>query len=397
MRNEVSRGGSQPRPFSFAGLINVLTPVRSVVAGLLLVVACPAHAHDPGLSAAELKVGESGLAVHLTFARRDMEAIIAIDADGNGSVSAAEFAAARPQLESLANTAIEISADGQRLSAKRAAIELDDSDALHFRFAFQQQAGSRIGMSVPIIAELARGHRQYLTVRDEDGQILADHLLSPAAWQWHFDPARHASRDSFRNYLAQGAWHIWIGYDHILFLLSLLLPAVLRRESARWLPVDRFRVAFIEVFKIVTAFTLAHSVTLSLAALGYIALPTRWVESAIALSVVLAALNNLWPVIDRRRWLVALAFGLVHGLGFASVLRDLGLPQDSLVLALFAFNVGVEAGQLAIIAALLPLTYVSRDRVSYRRVALGWGSAAIAFVAALWFAERAFDLNLPIA
>lgn len=367
-----------------------------MVTGLLLVVACPAHAHDPGLSAAELKVGDSGLAMHLTFARRDMEAIIAIDADGNGSVSAAEFAAARPHLEQLGRGVVEIAVDEQRLSVQAAAIELDDSDALHFQFAFRQQAGSRIGISVPIIAELARGHRQYLTVRDEDGQILAERLLSPAAWQWHFDPVRHASRDSFRDYLAQGVWHIWIGYDHVLFLLSLLLPAVLRRESARWLPVDRLRVAFIEVFKIVTAFTIAHSVTLSLAALGYIALPSRWVESAIALSVVLAALNNLWPLIDRRRWLVAFAFGLVHGLGFASVLRDLGLPQDSLVLALFAFNVGVEAGQLAIIAALLPLIYVRRDRVSYRRVALGFGSAAIAVVAALWFAERAFDLNLPI-
>lgn len=375
----------------------MFTPVRSVVAGLLLVLACPAHAHDPGLSVAELKVGDSLIAVHLTYARRDIEAIIPIDTDGDGAVSVAEFASARPHLERFGSGAIEISVDEQRLSAEPAAIELDDSDALHFRLALRLQAGSRIGISVPIITTLARGHRQYLSVRDENGQLLAERLLSPAASQWHFDLARNASRgSSFRNYLAQGAWHIWIGYDHILFLLSLLLPAVLRRESARWLPVDRFRVAFIEVFKIVTAFTIAHSVTLSLAALGYIALPSRWVESAIALSVVLAALNNLWPVIDRRRWLVAFAFGLVHGLGFASVLRDLGLPQDSLVLALFAFNVGVEAGQLAIIAALLPLTYVSRDSVSYRRGALGFGSAAIAVVAALWFAERAFDLNLPI-
>ena len=130
----------------------------------------------------------------------------------------------------------------------------------------------------------------------------------------------------FLDYGREGVWHIWIGYDHILFLLSLLLPAVLWRSGGHWVPVPGFRPALTEVVKVVTAFTLAHSVTLSLAVLKVIALPARLVESAIAASVLLAALNNLYPLVTSRRWLVAFGFGLVHGLGFASVLLDLGLP-----------------------------------------------------------------------
>src|SRR5262249_30538281 len=114
-------------------------------------------------------------------------------------------------------------------------------------------------------------------------------------------------------------------------------------RKVRWLPVPQFRGAFIAVVKIVTAFTLAHSITMSLAALGFVQLPSRLVESCIAASVAIAALNNIWPFFRERAWLIAFVFGLVHGFGFASVLRDLGLPRSSLALALVGFNLGVEA------------------------------------------------------
>ena len=112
---------------------------------------------------------------------------------------------------------------------------------------------------------------------------------------------------------------------------------------------------------VVTAFTLAHSITLTLAALRLVELPSRLVESAIAASVVLAAVNNLVPVVERRRWMVAFAFGLIHGFGFASVLAELGLPQETLVLSLLGFNLGVELGQLAIVAVFLPTAYALRN------------------------------------
>ena len=189
-------------------------------------------------------------------------------------------------------------------------------------------------------------------------------------------------------------WHIWIGYDHILFLISLLLPAVLWCEGRRWHAVESFPSAFWEVCKIVTAFTLAHSITLSLAVLGMVSLPSRWVESAIAASVLLAALHNLYPVIRTRLWIATFVFGLIHGLGFASVLIDLGLPEKSLGMALGGFNVGVEIGQIAIVGGLFPLAFLIRRSWSYQHVVLNFGSILIALVAFVWFVERSMDVNL---
>jgi len=144
--------------------------------------------------------------------------------------------------------------------------------------------------------------------------------------------------------------------------------------------------------KIVTAFTVAHSITLSLAAVGLVTLPSRLVESVIAASVVFAAVNNLRGTIERRRWVMAFVFGLIHGFGFASVLADLGLPQEALLLALIGFNVGVELGQLAIVLAFVPLAFWLRNTKLYRVGILQAGSVLIALLASWWFVERAFDL-----
>ena len=171
----------------------------------------------------------------------------------------------------------------------------------------------------------------------------------------------------FLTFCLEGVWHIWIGFDHILFILSLLLPSVLVYRDRQWRPAPKPAPVFWDVLKVVTAFTVAHSITLSLAALGVLSLPSRLVESTIAASVVLAALNNLRPLVLGRRWLVAFCFGLIHGFGFASVLADLGLPQDALLLALVGFNLGVEVGQLCIVIAFLPLAFLARGSLLYRR------------------------------
>jgi hypothetical protein len=147
------------------------------------------------------------------------------------------------------------------------------------------------------------------------------------------------------------------------------------------------------VLKIVTAFTVAHSITLSLAALGYVHLPSRLVESAIAASVVLAAFNNLVPFFAERGWMVAFGFGLLHGFGFANALRDLGLQHGQLAATLFGFNLGVELGQLAIVAVFLPLAYALRGLLFYRRFVLQAGSVAIMLVASTWLAERVLDFK----
>ena len=153
------------------------------------------------------------------------------------------------------------------------------------------------------------------------------------------------------------------------------------------------RPALVNVLKIVTAFTVAHSITLSLSALGYVHLPTRLVESAIAASVVLAAFNNLVPFFAERGWMVAFGFGLLHGFGFANALRDLGLHTGQLAATLFGFNLGVEIGQLAIVAVFFPLALSLRELIFYQRFVLRLGSAAIMMIASGWLAERMFDFK----
>jgi hypothetical protein len=160
-----------------------------------------------------------------------------------------------------------------------------------------------------------------------------------------------------------------------------------------WQPVGGLRPAFADVIKVVTAFTLAHSITLSLATFGVITPPSRWVESAIAASVLIAALGNLFAFTNRHRWAAAFVFGLIHGFGFASVLSDLGLPRQVLLLGLLGFNLGVEAGQMLIVAGFLPIAFALRGTWLYRRAALVGGSLAIAAIAGIWFTERAFNIS----
>lgn len=191
-----------------------------------------------------------------------------------------------------------------------------------------------------------------------------------------------------------GVHHIWIGLDHVLFLVVLLLPAVMRREDGRWRPAGDWRKASWRVIGIVTAFTVAHSITLGLAVFELVQPPARWVESLIALSVLLAALNNLRPVLVESRWRFTFVFGLVHGFGFASALRDLGLGRADLAGPLVMFNLGVEAGQLVIVAVLVPLAWWARRWDGYARWILGGGSVAIAAIAVTWLVERLFDVQL---
>ncbi|MEO6879093.1 MAG: HupE/UreJ family protein [Gemmatimonadaceae bacterium] len=208
---------------------------------------------------------------------------------------------------------------------------------------------------------------------------------------------------AFFGFVREGVHHILIGYDHILFLLSLLLPAVWIRSRVtdprtglsrtRWVPSDNLKLALTNVLKVVTAFTVAHSITLALSVFNLVNPPSRWVESIIAASVVLAALNNIWPVISEARWKLTFVFGLVHGFGFASALKDAGLAKGALVGPLVGFNVGVEIGQLCIVAVVLPLAWSLRGTRTYRG-AFAAGSLAIAAVAGLWFVQRAFDLSL---
>ena len=167
------------------------------------------------------------------------------------------------------------------------------------------------------------------------------------------------------------------------------MVSVLRRSGREWTSVGGFVPALINVAKVVTLFTVAHSITLSLAALGLVSLSPRIVESIIALSVVAAALNNIRPLFGDWTWTVVFGFGLFHGFGFATVLGHLTLNQTALVLTLLGFNLGVEIGQLAVIAVTFPVLFAIRMSTAYTRLLLPTGSAAIALVAMFWFIQRA--------
>ncbi len=186
----------------------------------------------------------------------------------------------------------------------------------------------------------------------------------------------------------EGVHHITIGWDHLCFLFALLLPSVLRREKGRWLPRAGFKESLVEVTKVVTAFTVAHSITLGLSAFGVLAPSARWVEVAIAFSVVLAALNTVFPVLTEGRWALAFGLGLLHGFGFVSALADLGATGSRVWASVLGFNLGVEAGQLAIVACFVPLAFFVRERPFYGRVVVPVGAVAITATASVWTLER---------
>ncbi len=364
---------------------------------LLLLTAGSAHAHKP--SDSYLVIGVEGAVVRgqWDIALRDLEFAIGLDTDGNGAITWGELRAKRSEIEAYAFSRLKINSDGKTCTTANTEFLVDEhSDGAYAVLRFGADCGARepavMEIAYSLFFDLDPTHRGLL--RFERAGAVQTGVLSPERPRLAFKAGEASALAQFTDYLREGVWHIWIGFDHILFLVSLLLPSVLILNGRTWNPAERFRDSFWDVFRVVTSFTVAHSITLSLAALSVIALPSRLVESVIALSVVLAALNNLWPVVSGRRWAVAFAFGLVHGFGFASVLADLGLPQGALLLALVGFNIGVEAGQLAIVAAFLPFAYAVRRSWFYRRLLFAGGSAAIALAAAVWFAERVLDMKL---
>jgi hypothetical protein len=221
-------------------------------------------------------------------------------------------------------------------------------------------------------------------------------ILSPRQPTQTLDLTKSTLWRGFLALVRLGVWHIWIGLDHILFLVALILPSVLRRENGRWRPADSFGGALIKIITIVTCFTVAHTITLSLAALGKVELPSRLVESVIAASITAAALHNLWPAARVNEAAIAFVFGLFHGFGFASVLGDLALGTEHLVLSLLGFNLGVEIGQVAIISAIFPVLFFARRLRAYDLV-LRAGSVALIAIGLLWLAERSLNFNIPLA
>ena len=365
-----------------------------LLAGLLAFV--NVYAHKPSDSYLTLRIDGSEVAGQWDIALRDLDLALGLDADQDGAITWGEVRKRHSDIAAYAMSRLQLMADSGNCPATVVEQLIDrHSDGAYavLRFAAQcPRTPASLELHYRLLFDLDPQHRGLLQLAR--GAQASSAIFSAQTPTQHFDLAAPDRLRQFLDYVRHGIWHIWTGFDHILFLLSLLLPAVLVRNGSGWRPATQLGPAAVDVLKVVTAFTLAHSITLTLAALGVVTLPSRLVESAIAVSVVLAALNNVYPLISEQRWIVAFAFGLIHGFGFASVLADLGLPRAALLTCLVAFNIGVEVGQLTLVALFLPLAWWSRDTWAYRRFTLYAGSTAVAALAFAWLIERAFDLRL---
>ena len=400
-----------PKVLSFSIIITVFFGVFFVSTNAL--------AHKPSDSYLTMSVPKNGSDVNVRWdiALRDLDYVLQLDRDNDGALTWGEVRSRGDDITKYATANLALSSKDKPCALTTTApMQLDKhSDGTYAVLSLSAACGSALTDALQVKYSLLfdvdpshRGLVQWLPPRStatdgKAGEVLTVILGVDAATQTlPFQPP--SQWQSFKQYVKDGTFHIWIGYDHILFLLSLLLPAVLifRKNdtnvdrkllgNSQILPAGSFWSSFKEVLKVVTAFTLAHSITLSLAALGYISLPSRWVESVIAASILVAAIQNIRGVVDSKRWIMAFAFGLIHGFGFASVLADLGLPKNALVTALIGFNVGVELGQLAIVAVFLPLAFLLRASKFYQVGIFKWGSVLIALMALYWFVQRAFDV-----
>jgi hypothetical protein len=391
-----------------------------LLACVLLFASAGAWAHKASDAYVQVDATDAGLTLRVDVALRDLDAVLDLDADGNGQLTWGEVRAAWPAIESY--VAAHVQVDGCALGAPARSLERR-ADGVYAALAY---ASPCVPSGEPVIrysvfADVDPTHRGIarLQVRGQpavvrvldprqpaavgsggvvsigaagrvsavgDGAVVGSSSAGPAA--------ATATEEASAGFLREGVRHIVTGYDHVLFLMCLLFPAVMRRTGASWHPVKTWRAAVLPVLGIVTAFTVAHSITLALAALKWVALPSSFIEPAIAVTIMLAAFNNIWPIFGGRVLLVTFAFGLLHGFGFASVLSELNLPTVQFAGALLQFNVGLEMGQVLIVMGAMSLMFLARNSLKYVPLVIRGGSAAAMVVALLWFVERTADLKL---
>lgn len=348
------------------------------LASVFISAAAIAFAHDPGLSAAVLKLAGTRVDVHLTFSRLDIETLAPLDADRDGNVTQAEFMQNRPALQTLAAEAITVTLAAQAIQPELTGLELDDSGGIHLRYSFARTANASFTIQSNLIARLSRGHRQYLELLSGEDKLIGSRLLE--AGSNVYEPSAAALADaaaqpsSFREFFKLGVEHIVTGFDHLAFLFALLLAAKSWRDAA----------------KVITAFTVAHSITLGLATFDLVNLPAKIVEPLIAVSIIYAALENIFRGEIKGRWWLTFGFGLIHGFGFASVLRELGIGGQgtSAIVPLFSFNLGIELGQMVIAALILPLIWKLRQQPKFAFRFVPACSMLIALAGGWWLIQR---------
>jgi len=318
----------------------------------VLLALAPARAHQPGLSTVFVDLGTNQLHARMILAWQELDSLAPLDTNKDRTLSEEELAAAKDRLVRLAEGALDVTSDGRMLALKRPPdITRDDADATGIRFhlVYEFPPTQVLTITSEIIAELRPDHRQVVSIRNANGTDLGGAILErdrPSVDVPLFairEKAAAPTASTIRQFLGLGIEHIVTGWDHLAFLFGLLVVGGKLRDAV----------------KIITSFTLAHSLTLALATLNLIRIPSSIVEPLIAVSVIYVGFENIVRDNFSKRWMLTFGFGLVHGCGFATILRELGVGQEgtSVVTPLVWFNLGVEVGQLAIAAVMLPLIW----------------------------------------
>ena len=413
-----------------AGLRRLLHP-PAVLLALLTLVSAPAQAHKASDAYLFLASQAGQTTLRWDIALRDLDAELPLDADNDRQLTWGEVQRAWPQIDQLALAALQV--PGCRFSIASHALEQRSDGAyavLNGSAPCQVQAATPVRYA--LFHQVDPTHRGLLRLT-VDGQPADLRMLVPAALPSAGPasalragdmpaasgdiaagqaatsttagtaaaaaaaaPADAPADAHAPSFIGEGVHHIITGYDHLLFLLCLLLPAVLRRQDGHWAPVANWRQALWPVARTVTLFTLAHSVTLALAALGWVRLSPSFIEPAIAATIMLAAFDNLRPWLLRWRGWVTFGFGLIHGFGFAGVLAEMDLPASQFGWALLQFNLGLELGQLALVLLVVPLLFALRRRAAYVPGVLRAGSVGALLLAGIWLLQRTVGVGLDL-
>lgn len=363
-----------------------------------LFAAATSLAHQSGNSYLYIKQSDGQLAVDLDFTVRDLGNLLQKpDAEPEPAPAPEKLKALQPDLTEHIKQSLNIEVDEQ---------------AVPLRFVRQTVVVHNDGLYVrqQFVAPMIERDARFIVIRygffmqsDRLGRAFLRLLLNGEEISSVFDETKATQRfalgDTKRSstmllFTLEGAKHIWEGFDHLLFLLTLLLPGLLLWKTASTEhqktdgPLNQHRAALMFALRVITAFTIAHSVTLSMASLGLLALPEKLIESAIALSIMISAALNLQQRIRISHWQLAFLFGLIHGMGFANGLKELGLSSSYFLETLIAFNVGVELGQLStVLAVSVPLVLMLRSENNRQRV-MRWGSLAMLAISTGWLIQR---------
>jgi hydrogenase/urease accessory protein HupE len=354
--------------------------------GLLFVmtIGFNAMAHPPGLSSIDITLRPDSVTGKVTFAIQDIEALSPMDTDQDAEVSDAEREAAKPAIAELITQALSIKIDGNLHSIESGNVDYDDQNNATVKFRVNSAATHTFAITSKILNRLSPDHKQYVAIKDIYGKEISNKLITPKAAEMEVNltpssetTAENTNKTTFIDFLKLGIEHIVTGYDHLLFLFSLL---VITRN-------------FWPAIKIITFFTLAHSLTLALAGLNIIEIPSSIVEPLIAATIVYVGLENLIrknKVTTKQRCFLTFFFGLIHGFGFAGVLREMGISsvETGILVPLFSFNLGVELGQITIAAIVLPIIWWLHKKETVTQWVVPVGSVLTCLAGGYWLIER---------